>query len=209
MKNIISVAAIAASLSAGVAHAATITTFSDRTSYESATGAQEFFLDFDAHVLEVGVDGDFAGLVDFGTIGATNPDLVNLNTYVGDAGDPTTVNNVGVLKGDLYSAHYGIGFDILSGSIEGVRIYDATGGLIGDALLTTTNAFIGVVSDIGISSFELIPNVFDATTSVPGGYDRVFIDNFSADGAAAVPLPAAGWLLVAALGALGLKRKRS
>ncbi|WP_169052641.1 VPLPA-CTERM sorting domain-containing protein [Pseudooceanicola onchidii] len=212
MKTIL-ISSLALAITAGAATAASFTLYNDRSTYETAVSAMvtgpTFFLDFNDPNGDnyPGVDGDFPDQVNFNTIGATNPALVNINNYIGDTGDPSTVNNVGILEGVLYRDTIAMGFKILSGSIEGAELYDSSGTSLGQALQFTSFDFIGIISDTAFTRFNLLPNIFGPSTSVAGGYDRVFIDDFTAT-ASPVPLPASVLLLGAAVGGLGFVRRR-
>lgn len=174
------------------ANAAIITVFSNESSYTNATLGDSVFLNFDG-LFSIASNGVFPG-VDFNTIGASNPDFVNLFEYVGDTGNPSTANNVGVLQGILSSPSYAIAMNILSGSIDGVNLFDSSNMLLGSA---TVNAggFVGIVSDMAFSRFDFIPNVFS-----PGSNDRVYIDDFRiSNPVSSVPNPSSIWLFIIAL----------
>ena len=189
--------AFASSVSAG-----TVTFFNNEAAYDAATAGNTTFLNFDG--LPVGnSNGDF-GTVDFNTIGAVNPDnIVQNSNAITDAGDPSTPFNVGVLQGVFSAPIFAMAMEISSGSIEGLDLFDSGGTSIGGISGGGYVGFVGIVSDMAFSRFDVLPNVFGPA---PNQYDRIFIDDFRIT--TPVPLPAGGVLLLAGLGALGVARRR-
>lgn len=184
------------------ANALSITTYTDKTSYESSVGALVFLLDFTGLVSN-GADGNFPGQVDFGSPEATDPALVNLNERVGDTGSTVAPNGVGPIGGELAAPTFAMGMEILSGSISGIDLYDASDALISSVSISASG-FVGLSSDMAFSSFIVRNGVF--TT---GGNDRVFIDNFQVNGAPAVPLPPTALLLLGGVLALRAYRQKN
>jgi hypothetical protein len=187
------------------ATAATITGYADAAGYDAAVGSNTAFYDFNG--LGPGIfSGDFAG-VDFYTerLGVNSENIL-LNGYLGDAGDPDAVNAVGRIAGVFDSPVVAVAMNILSAGGNGViNLYDALDSWVG-GVGYIGNGFVGVVTDMAFSRFEVVPAVFD----LPGGegYDRIFIDDFRfSTEMAPVPLPASGIMLLAAIGGLALRRR--
>jgi hypothetical protein len=184
-------------------HAALITTHFNDIDYSAAAGAEVFIIDFDG--LGTGVNaGNFAGQIDFGTIGATDPDnvLFGSNALI-DAGSTISSNNVGVLEGSLVNSAFAMSMDILSGSIDGIRLFNGA-SLLANVTFANTSGFIGIVSDMAFDKFELLPKVIASV-----GNDRVQIDNFRVNAAVSVPEPALLALFGAGLlGFIHLRRRK-
>ena len=182
------------------ASAVSITTFTDRTTYEASVGALVFSLDFSGLVSNSDA-GVFPGQVDFGSPEASDPSLVNLNNYVGDTGSTTASNNVGPIGGDLSAPAFAMGMDLISGQISAIDLYDATSALISSVAIAA-GGFVGISSDMAFSSFIVRNRIFSS-----GGNDRYFIDTFQVNRAAAVPLPSTLMLLIGGLLAFGASRR--
>ncbi len=201
-KSFVSAIVLATSFATS-ATAASITGYSSEANYNSAVDADTVFLDFGG--LFGIIDGDFTG-VDFYTarVGADSSNVL-ANAYIGDAGDPGSVNNVGRIGGVLDTPSFALGMTIISSGGPGqINLYDSANAFVG-GVGYLGNGFVGVVTDMAFNRFEITPTLFD-----PGQYDRIFVDNFRVSTPMTpVPLPATGLLLATAVGGLALRRRRS
>ena len=185
--------------------AGTVTHFGTEAAYNAATSGDTGSLTFDG--LPTGpANGDF-GFVDFNTIGSLTPDLILQGSdAITDTGDPSTPFNVGVLQGIMAAPTFAIGMEVISGSIDGINLFDGGGALVG-SISGSFTGFVGLVSDMAFERFDLVPNVF--TTIAPNAYDRVFLDSFRASTPAPViPLPSSVLLLAGAIGIGGALARR-
>ena len=167
------------------ASAGTVTSFSSEALYDAAIVGDLGTVNFDGFA-SGNSDGNF-GIVDFNTIGGTNPDLITHGTdSITDAGDPSTALGVGVLQGVLAAPTTAFALEVLSGSIQGVNLFDGSGLLVG-SISGTFSGFFGVVADMEFERFDFVPSVFDAIAV--NAFDRVFVDNFRLSSTAAITTP--------------------
>jgi len=185
----------------GAVSAAVVTTFTDEATYTSSVGSEVFLLNFDG-LVSLGDTGVFPGQVDFNSPEAINPDLVNLNTFVGDTGSTVASNNVGPIEGVLAAPAFAVGMDILSGLISGIDLYDAASNLV-ESVSIAASGFVGLSSDTAFSRFIVRNGVFPT-----GGNDRVFIDNFRVNNLATVPVPVPATLALLGFGFAGIGYQR-
>lgn len=161
-----------------------VSSFTDLASYETAASTELLFIDFDDNIGNT--DGtSFHALVDFDSIEATNPDIVqNSQGILRDLGSTIAPNNVGPIGGSFSSPVGGIAFDLSSveGTAQTVRLYGPGAILIDEILTPVGNTFFGVVSTTPIEAFVIQNGMFASGV----GNDRYFLDNFRAN---AVPEP--------------------
>ncbi len=202
----VSVLAVAAALSLGAtgAQAVSVTSFSNAAAYNAAVGAEQFFFDF--NTAPAITNGNFPGQVDFNTPDAVNPAFVSFSgTAMTDTGSTVSSNGVGFLEGVFAAPTFAFRMDILSGTIEGVRLLNGA-SVVDTVSLPATSGFVGILSDTSFDTFQLVPSIL---TSGPGagGNDRVFIDNFGINVPAPVPLPPAMALLGVGLAGFAALRR--
>lgn len=177
---------------------ATVMTYGDESSYTSFVGGEIFFNDFSG-----GPGGYTNGsVIDptnalFSSPDASDPSLVNWQTYIGDAGS-TTGNGVGSLQIDFISTDiYGFSFiSSSSGQHQTIELYDDSATLIDSVSSPSNIGFFGFTSDISISMVKILPGQY-----APGLYDRFFIDDLRANG---VSVPEPSLLALMGVGLVGM-----
>lgn len=184
---------------------ATVMTYGDESSYISSVGGEIFFNDFSG-----GPGGYTNGsLIDptnalFSSPDASDPSLVNWQTYIGDAGS-TTGNGVGSLQIDFISTViYGFSFvSLSSGEQQTIELYDDSATMLGSVLSPSNSGFFGFTSDIAISMVKILPGEY-----APGSYDRFFIDDLRANGVS-VPEPSLLALMGVGLAGMFMVRRKN
>src|SRR5262245_18668371 len=122
------------------AHSATASAgasgFNSLSAYQAAAPPQLFLLEFSGNTGTTNGKG-FHALVDFDSPEASNPDLVlNSGGILRDTGSTIAPNNVGPIGGRFSVPVSGIAFDLtlVEGTAQTVRLFDAGGTLIGEAI---------------------------------------------------------------------------
>jgi hypothetical protein len=176
-------------------------------------GGEDFNIEFSSNALGI-IDADAGGTGNFGN--EPTPDTILFFL----SGGAATLN---VLDG------FTTGFSFFYSAINqsgNIKVYDglnATGNVLAELFLPTTpigsgdpNGQFNVFKAIGVAFSGTAKSIDFAGTANQIGFDNITFgsitpgeDGGSTDGPSPIPLPAAGWLMLAGLGGLGaLSRKR-
>lgn len=186
---------------------AALTVFSTQASYDAATGAQIFLINFNGSPPGgmYAPGNSFSSAVSFGSPEASVPTNVWWDSdAITDAGSTIASNNIGPMDGAFTNPVFAFALEFSSILFETVSLYDETSTLLGAVTATNPSGFFGVLSDTPIKSFTFDNGLFsDNCLEYP---DRFFVDDFRAN--ALIPAPGAILLSSIGVGLVGWLRRR-